>query len=92
MFCNIKIIFCNPIERLAKQMSLDANVTEISSLFPVLLKMTLKKLSNILFAKTNQWKILSKSEIWTMCIMKETEILTAIRRRDGTEIYGFSAS
>lgn len=92
MFCNIKIIFHNPVERLAKQMSLDANVIEIWSLFPALLKVTLKKLSNILFVKMNHWKILSKLEIRTMCNVKEIEILTAIRRRAGTEIYGFWAS
>lgn len=48
MFCSIKIIFHNPVAGLAKQMSLNANAIEIWSLFPALLKVTLKKLSNIL--------------------------------------------
>lgn len=73
-------------------MRLSANVMEIWSLFPVLLKVTLKKLSNILFVKMNHWKILWKVEIWTMCNAKAIEILTAISRRIGTENYGLWAS
>lgn len=42
MFCSIKIIFHNSVAGLAKQMSLNANAIEIWSLFPALLKVTLR--------------------------------------------------